>query len=188
MFFFITGVSCVGKTTIGNLIAQKLGIEFHSVDYHVEKFYGKSIERIQKDCIGRAGYNYKYADALSDLQKKLGTASSVIEIPPSGLLYKSWSVVKKANGITVALYDKPENIVNRLIFTDIDSNPIDVTLTDKEKQAYLSDIRKDITYFKTGHRRANFQIDIAGLTPDQVAEKIIEATQIRLRLFPAPVV
>ena len=37
MFLFITGVSCVGKTTIGNLIAQKLGIEFHSVDYHVSR-------------------------------------------------------------------------------------------------------------------------------------------------------
>lgn len=183
MFLFLTGVSCVGKSTAGKLIAQKLGIEFHSVDYHVELFYGKSIERIQQECLGRAGYNYRYADALSSLLKNLANIPSVIELPPSGLLYKSWNVVKKAQGITVSLHDKPENILQRIIFTDIDSKMIEITLTNREKRAYLSQIRKDITYFKTSHNRADFHIDISGMTEDQAADKIIEATQFKARLF-----
>lgn len=177
MFLFLNGVGCVGKSTIGKIIAQKLGIEFHSVDYHVERFYGKSIERIQNECVGRSGYNYKYAEALMVLLKNLGNTPSVIELPSSGLMYKSWRVVKKAKGITVAIHDKPENIVKRIVFYDIDTKPLDITLTDRERYFYLIDIRKDITYFKVGLNRAEIQIDIAGLTPDQAADKIIAATQ-----------
>lgn len=177
MFLFLTGVSCVGKTTAGRIIAKKLGIEYHSVDYHVELYYGKSIERIINECIGPSGYNYKYAEALAALLKSLAMTPSVIELPPSGLMYKSWLVVKKAEGITVALHDKPENILNRLIFTDIDSKPIDVTLNDREKKHYLTEIREDISYFNTGYKKADFQIDVSGLLPEQVADQIIAITR-----------
>lgn len=186
MFLFITGVSCVGKSTAGKLVAQKLSIEFHSVDYHVELFYGKSIERILNECIGQSGYNYKYADALTALLKNLVKTPSVIELPPSGFMYKSWGVVKKAEGTTVSLHDKPENILDRIIFTDIDSKPLDVALTDREKRYYLAEIRRDIAFFNTGYKRADFQIDVSDLTPEQVADKIIEVTRFGKKLAGEP--
>lgn len=144
---------------------------------HVEKYYGKSIERIQNECIGPSAYNHRYAAALDALLTRLGQTPSVIELPPSGLIYKSWRVVKQANGLIVTLTDRPENIVKRLIFTDVDSKPIEVTLTARQKDRYLIDIRKDITYYKTGHSRAHFQVDLDGLTPAEAADKVISISQ-----------
>jgi len=73
--------------------------------------------------------------------------------------------------------DKPENILERISFYDIDSNPIDKKLTPKDKKFYLREIKKDITYFRKSYQRANLQVDIFGLDPDQAARKIIEAVK-----------
>jgi len=182
MHLFLNGIGCVGKSTIGLLVAQKLGIEFHSVDYHVEKFYGKSIERIQNECIGNSSYNYRYSEALLDLLKNLSDTPSVIELPPNGLRYKCWRVVKKASGITVVIHDTAENILKRIVFYDIDTKPMEKILTEREKVLYLKDIRKDITFYKTSQSRADFQVDISGLTPDSAADKVISTTGFTGRL------
>jgi hypothetical protein len=46
---FLTGVSCVGKTTIGGKIGGFLGIKFFDLDQQIEKFFGTSIERLRKE-------------------------------------------------------------------------------------------------------------------------------------------
>ena len=54
--------------------------------------------------------------------------------------------IRKSTGITVALSDRPENILARIRFYDVDSNPIEKVLTAEERRDYLKEIRKDITY------------------------------------------
>jgi shikimate kinase len=39
MQIFLTGVSCVGKTTIGKRIAEVLGIKFFDLDQEIEIFF-----------------------------------------------------------------------------------------------------------------------------------------------------
>ncbi len=85
-----------------------------------------------------------------------------------------WKVVKKSSGITIALKDRPENILERLTFYDIDSKLIEKKLSAREKRLYLAEIRKDNTYFGRTHKRANLQVDIAGLNVDQAACKLRE--------------
>ena len=48
MRVFLTGVSCVGKTTIGRRVAELLGVKFFDLDHEIETFFGTSIERLQK--------------------------------------------------------------------------------------------------------------------------------------------
>jgi len=84
-------------------------------------------------------------------------------------------VLKKNHGIKVVITDKPENIVERLRFYDIDSRPIEKELTLKEKKLYLREVKGDMTYFGTSYKRANLQVDISGLEPVQAAHKIIDA-------------
>ena len=62
-------------------------------------------------------------------------------------------------------------------FFDIDSRPIRKNLTHKEKKLYLREIKKDITYFRASYHRANLQVDISGLDPDQAARKVKEAVE-----------
>ncbi|MFY9944088.1 MAG: hypothetical protein WAK57_18085 [Desulfobacterales bacterium] len=38
----------------------------------------------------------------------------------------------------------------------------------------LREIKKDISYFRKSYQRANLQVDIAGLNPEQAARKVID--------------
>ena len=38
------GVSCVGKTTLGALLAQSLGYEFFDLDEETKKYYSMTLE------------------------------------------------------------------------------------------------------------------------------------------------
>jgi shikimate kinase len=80
--------------------------------------------------------------------------------------------IRKSTGITVALSDTPENILARIRFYDIDSNPSEKVLTAEERQQYLKEIRKDITYFRTSYQRADLTIDIAGLDVVDAARRV----------------
>jgi hypothetical protein len=77
-----------------------------------------------------------------------------------------------ACGITVVLNDKPENILERITFYDIDSRPIARDLTTEEKRLYLSEIKQDITYFRKTYERAHLRVDISDLNPQQAARRV----------------
>jgi len=44
MRMFLTGVSCVGKTTIGKKVAELLGIKFFDLDQEIERFFQTSTD------------------------------------------------------------------------------------------------------------------------------------------------
>jgi shikimate kinase len=77
----------------------------------------------------------------------------------------------------VALSDKPENILERIIFYDIDSKLIEKCLTSSEKRWYLSEIKKDITYFRKTYDRAHLRVDISDLDPKQAALRVKQAIE-----------
>jgi shikimate kinase len=55
-------------------------------------------------------------------------------LPPSGLLGGYWKVVSGTRDATiVVLRDRPENILRRVTFYDIDSRPLHKSLTDRER-------------------------------------------------------
>jgi shikimate kinase len=46
MRIFLAGVSCVGKTTIGAKLADRLGCRFFDLDAEIEGFFGTPIEHL----------------------------------------------------------------------------------------------------------------------------------------------
>ncbi len=50
MIIYLVGMSCVGTTTIGRMLAEKLGFSFFDVDEMVQEYYQMPIERIQDEC------------------------------------------------------------------------------------------------------------------------------------------
>lgn len=177
MRIFLTGVGCVGKTMIGKKMGELLGVRFFDLDNEVESFFETSIERLQNRFLTIHSYRNEAAKALVHLLNRPESQDCVIALPPSGLMGGYLRAIKKANGITAVVTDKPENILERIRFYDIDSRPIEKTLTSKEKKLYLKEIRKDITYFRTSYQRANLRVDISGLDPDQAARKVKEAVE-----------
>jgi len=170
----ITGVSDVGKSTIGKIVAERIGVTFFDLDDEIEAFFGMTIERLQNKYLTMYSYREEAAKALTHLLKRPESKDCVIALPPSGLMGGFLRIVKKSSGTIIALIDKPENLLKRITFYDIDSNLIEKNLTNDEKKWYRSEIKKDITYFGKTYDRAHLKIDISGLTIEQSVGKVLE--------------
>jgi hypothetical protein len=105
---------------------------------------------------------------------RVATASSdcMIALPPSGLRDTFLRVVRRVPGVTVAIHDTPENIMERITFYDIDSRRIERHLTDEERRLYLEEIKADISYFKRPYERADLHVTISGLDPEASAAAV----------------
>jgi shikimate kinase len=178
MRIFLTGVGCVGKTTVGRELATLLDVAFFDLDYEIEQLFGTSIERLQEEFLTIHSYRDKASEALVRLLARPESQESIIALPPSGLMGGYLRAIKKSSGITVALIDKPENILARITFYDRDSNLVRKDLTAEEKRQYLKEIKKDITYFKKTYERADLRVDIEGMVPEDAARRVWQHVEV----------
>jgi len=175
---YILGVSCVGKSTIGKLLAEKTGFAFYDFDAEIEKYFGKPIEYIQEDYMFPYTFREKTRIVLHDLFNKKENA--VISSIPSGFRdnylreYKKSSKVSGNTFISIHLTDKPENILKRITFYDKESRLLDIKLNDREKELYLKEIKKEIIFFKRFNSRADYEFCVDKLTLDKIPGKLIE--------------
>jgi shikimate kinase len=177
---FVTGVACVGKTTIGRRAADLMGLTFFDLDQEVETFFNTSLERLQARFLTPHSYRDEAARALLNLLSRPESRHSVIALSPSGLMGGYLRAVKRSAGLVAALWDEPENILERITFYDIDSRPIERRLTAREKRLYLREIKKDMTYFGKTYARAHLRIDIAGLDVEAAARKVKESVEVHV--------
>jgi shikimate kinase len=173
MRVFLTGVACVGKTTIGLRLAELMGHCFFDLDQEIEQFFGLSIERLQQQYLMPHDFRKAAAKALSSILAKPESQQAVIALPPSGLMGGYLTVIKKTQGLKIVLLDKPEHILDRLVFYDVDSRPIDMRLSKEERPLYLREIKKDITYFKKSYMRADLQVSIEGMDVEEAAHHLL---------------
>jgi shikimate kinase len=184
MSIFLTGVSCVGKTTIGRELAALIGCPFLDLDAEIEKFFGKPLGRLQGECLTPATFRKNACEVLKHLLAQDFSKACVIALPPSGLMDYHYRVVKRAGGTVVVLTDDPRNILARITFYDIDSRPVEKCLTEVEKRHYLKEIKGDIAYFGRTYRRADVAVDLAGLGLVESAAKVRDAIMARSRSQP----
>jgi shikimate kinase len=165
MIIYLVGIGCVGKTTIGKLLAADIGYSFLDLDEEIEKYYQKSIERIQNECLTMNGFRKEASIVLDYLFSKMD--NTVIAGTPSGLRDSYLQVYKKHKKnkeiISIHIKDKPENILSRLTFFDVDSKPLKLDLEETEKKKYLKEIIVDYNYFKDSYKRADIDIEISDL-------------------------
>ena len=172
MRIFLTGVSCVGKTTVGKKLAALLGCPFFDLDNEIESFFSTPIECLQDKFLTMYSFRQEASKALKHLLNRKETQDSVIALPPSGLMDNYWRVVQKPKGTIIVLTNDAANILKRITFYDKDSKPIEKNLTEEEKPLYLKDIKKDITYFNRTYKKADIWVHISGLNPEQAATKV----------------
>jgi shikimate kinase len=173
MRIILTGVACVGKTTIGTKLADLLGYQFFDLDHEIETFFGTPIERLKNRYLTMYSFRADASRALIHLLARIDSANSVIALPPSGLMDNYWKVVKKtAESVIVVLQDTPPNILKRITFYDSESRQIQKELTDRERGLYLREIKDDLAYFRRTYQRAHITVDIAGLSPGEASLRI----------------
>ncbi len=176
MIIYLTGASCVGKTTIGRMLATKIGYLFFDVDDEVERYYQKPIERIQDECFTMNGFREKASVVLDKILSNEG--NMVVAGTPAGLKHSFLQVYKKHKKrkeiVSIHIKDTPENILERLTFFDKDSNPIHENLDESKKKRYLREITADYNYFKDSYERADLLIDINDISLNSIPNLIIK--------------
>ncbi len=176
MIIYLVGMSCVGKTTVGRMLAEKMSYTFFDLGEMTQKYYQKPIERIQDECLTMYEYIQKASVVLDTIFSK--NIDSVVSGTPAGMKFSYLQVYKKHKKdkelYSIHLYDSFVNVLDRLTFYDKDSQPIIEPMNEVKRKHYLQDIRADYRYFESSYKRADLQIDIEDINIQDIAELIIE--------------
>ena len=172
MKIIIVGVSCVGKSTVGKILADEVGYNFFDFDFEVEKYFNSHITFLKREYPFERTYREKVSIVLSKILKE-NSDNFIIAMPPSGLMDNYWKIIKKDDSvITIALKDKAKNILERITFYDDYSKLMDFPLTLQDKKYYLKDISLDIDYFGRSYKKAKIQKYIDGKSAFEVANEL----------------
>ena len=173
----ITGVSCTGKSTIGRRLAEILDYAFYDLDLELERHFRMPISRLKAQAITGSSFRQKASRVPGRILLENRDRKLIVALPASGLRDWYWKVIKKHGGIVIALSDFAENILQRIVFYDDDSNRIEKELDERERALYLREIRKDIAYFRRFHGKANFHVEISGAGVAESTEKVKAALE-----------
>lgn len=172
MKIIIVGVSCVGKSTVSKLLADKVGYKFFDFDFEVEKYFDSHITFLKREYPFERTYREKVSIVLSKILKE-NNNNFILAMPPSGLMDNYWRIIKKDDRIiTIALRDKAKNILERITFYDDYSKPMESPVTKENEKYYLKDIRLDMEYFGRSYKKAKIHKDIDGKSAFQVADEL----------------
>ena len=165
----LVGVSCVGKTTVGRRLADVLACPFIDFDEAIEAHYGSALGRIKGGFLTPTSFRRAAAPIIARRLAGLADQGFVLALPPSGLHAPHYRMLRCAAATIVELTDSPQNILRRATFYDDDSRPVTVALTPAEERYYLSEICKDITYYRPFYRNADLSFDVAGRSAAEAA-------------------
>ena len=107
---FLVGYRGTGKTTIGRILAERLGWAFADVDDRIELVAGRSIKDIFAT-EGEPGFRDREAAALAELCARSGC---VVATGGGAILREANRAVLRANGFVVWLTAAPETVWERL--------------------------------------------------------------------------
>ncbi len=189
MNILLFGISNVGKTTAGRIIAGKLGYDFYDLDEEVSKHSNMTIEEF----VGTV-WPYERDKTRGEVIGKLLAIDSNKVIAVTPMYYTIWfsKYLKRDGVLAIELQDEPENIFNRLIFTDENGQVYADSgeYREKHKKHYLREVKKDITYYKKPFSRIENKFWIGNDSPDVIADRLINqynlADVINER-FPSPI-
>ena len=172
MKIIIVGVSCVGKSTVGKILADQVGFKFFDFDFEVEKYFNSHITFLKKDYPFERTYREKVSVVLSKILKE-NNDNFILAMPPSGLMDSYWKIIKKDDSlITIVLKDKAKNILKRIAFYDDFSKPMKSPVTKRNEKRYLKEISLDIEYFGRTYKRAKIKKHIDGKSALQTADEL----------------
>ena len=163
------GVTCVGKSTVGKIIAEKLGWEFYDLDFEIRSFYNDTLTNIYDACFNRFEIDKKKGAVLSAILKKCGS-NAIIGMSPIYYTKAYTTLFKKSNVFSIVLQDTPENIAYRLVYTD--DNDIEIGNPDPDIKQDISDMKYFINMYKSAFSKIECHYHVNGKTAEEAASEI----------------
>ena len=172
MTIYLFGVSNVGKTTTEALLAEKLGYVFYDLDGEVKKYFNVTLEEF----VNTGTLEERDGNRAEVLGKIAGDRhNKVVAVTPIPYMDYIQKFLKRKHVLAIELRNTPENIFDRLVFSD--ENGViyhDDDYKNEHRDYYLRDIREDIRYYGSySFRSIRNKFDMEGLTPEEVVERLI---------------
>jgi shikimate kinase len=173
MKILLFGVSCVGKSTVGEILAKKLGYKYFDLDDEVKKYFNTTID------------NFVNTGWLYDRDMKRGEVlrniihhndDLVLAVTPVYYITGIKRYIQSPDFLRIELYDSPENIFERIIYTDENDEVYD---NEEYKQSHrkelIREIKKDITCYGAKYKSIGMsgRFNINGDSAEAVADRLI---------------
>lgn len=139
------GVSNVGKTTVGKLLAERLDIKFVDLDEEVKNRLKISLEEF----INTENLRWRDQKRGSIIKKIIKMEEDVVfAISPISYIENFRTSIISDDNLLIELYDTPENIFSRLVFSDEnDEIYTDDNYKNANKDYYMKEIQADLDWY-----------------------------------------
>lgn len=146
MKILLFGISNVGKTTIGTILAKELGYSFYDLDEEVKKEFQMTLEEFVHT------ENLRWRDQKRGLiiKKILSKEENMVFVisPISYTDNFGKRIIMEDDILSIELVDTPANIFDRLVFSDIDDTIYkDDDYKNQRRDYYMSDIKADLEWY-----------------------------------------
>ena len=155
---FLIGFMASGKTTVGRIVATRLGWRFHDLDQIICDAAGRSVARIFAD-EGEAGFRLREIEALRTATRLQG---AVIATGGGAACNDPNLSLMLASGRVVALSVTPEEVLRRV---GADSGR---PLLSASTSAAALLATREVFYARAHHR-----VDTTGKSPEEVAGEVL---------------
>lgn len=138
-------VSNVGKTTLGSMLAKRLGYNFYDLDEEVKREFHTTLEEF----VHMENLRWRDQKRGRIIKKILSTNDNMVfAISPISYIDNFSTRIIVEDVLPIVLVDTPENIFERLVFSDEnDKIYTDDVYKNTHKEYYLKDIQDDIEWY-----------------------------------------
>ena len=165
----LVGFMASGKSHVGRILAQRTGRPLGDADAEITARAGKSIDRIFADA-GEAAFRALEREVIGELCAGSGR---IIAAGGGAFVDSDNRRAMLAAGAVFCLYAQPETIYQRLAA----GQAVRPLLAGDNPAASMKRIRELLAQRADAYRQAHHRIDTDHLTPEQVAERVLELWQ-----------
>ena len=167
----VVGFSGSGKTSVGRILADRLGWRFVDSDDEIFHEQGVSIAQIFATH-GEDRFRSLERDMIARLCED---SNQVISVGGGTIVDRCNKRVMLDRNYVVRLVASPETILRRLSATNLSERPM---LTSSDPLGRISRLLEDR---EEHYGAAHLQVDTEDMTPAEVAERVLDATKEFLR-------